>query len=479
MDEQEQIPVENFVEIQTMSAEEAAKTWAVQHKINVDAVERLFEEGYNSLEAIRLIEADDLSKSKISKGQRKLIIHSVRKLNNALAGQTGDTAQYPSVASASSVQQQDNEQAENNEPTVQMNSLAASQKQLANQTATGRNQLASQMVTATGSSQPASQAATGSSQLASQTATGSSQPAYQTGSGNSQPPHQTVTGNSHISQQGSPAEDPYLQALRFHQLHSGQSILQNSQSVNAGTLNSSGMNNGALFQNGQIISGNMNVPTIESWKDPQIYLSRAALGKSSPSHYDITDFVTGMVEEEVVVGGNGSHQVVLKSGPKKPKLENVTLAQWCVANNAILYKLVSESKLNTNNMLDYISYSTKVCELVQRFTLVSVLLYDRNYRQLQAQNGFRWGTDVPHLQNVHLIPRIPRPNGNQTQTGGPSQPSKPHQNPGPLTLDGRVICKLFNTKAGCHYKECRYVHQCSYNECHQVHSATTHYQGKN
>ena len=63
MDEQEQIHVENFVEIQTMSAEEAAKTWAVQHKINVDAVERLFEEGFNSLEAIRLIEADDLSKS--------------------------------------------------------------------------------------------------------------------------------------------------------------------------------------------------------------------------------------------------------------------------------------------------------------------------------------------------------------------------------------------------------------------------------
>ena len=129
-------------------------------------------------------------------------------------------------------------------------------------------------------------------------------------------------------------------------------------------------------------------------------------------------------------------------------------------------------------MLDYISYSTKVCALVQRFILVSVLLYDRNYRQLQAQNGSRWGTDVPHLQNVHLIPRIPIPNGNQPQTGGPSQSNGPHRNHGHLTLDGRVICKLFNTKAGCHYKECRYVHQCSYNECHQVHSATTHYQGK-
>ena len=44
MAEQEQIYVENVVEIQTMSAEEAAKTWAVQHRINEDALERLFEE---------------------------------------------------------------------------------------------------------------------------------------------------------------------------------------------------------------------------------------------------------------------------------------------------------------------------------------------------------------------------------------------------------------------------------------------------
>ena len=60
--------------------------------------------------------------------------------------------------------------------------------------------------------------------------------------------------------------------------------------------------------------------------DPQISFQITALGKSPLSHYDITDFVTRMVEEKVVVGGNGSHQVALKSGPLKPKLENVTLA---------------------------------------------------------------------------------------------------------------------------------------------------------
>ena len=46
------------------------------------------------------------------------------------------------------------------------------------------------------------------------------------------------------------------------------------------------------------------------------------------------------------MGGSGSHQVILKSGPKKPKLENVSLAQWTIANLAILYRLILGSRLS-------------------------------------------------------------------------------------------------------------------------------------
>ena len=82
----------------------------------------------------------------------------------------------------------------------------------------------------------------------------------------------------------------------------------------------------------------------DSWRDPQIYLQAAASGKSSPSYYDITDFITGNVEEEILVGGNGPQQVILRPGPKKPRLGTVTLAQWSVANLAILYRLLGEAK---------------------------------------------------------------------------------------------------------------------------------------
>lgn len=223
---------------------------------------------------------------------------------------------------------------------------------------------------------------------------------------------------------------------------------------------------------------NNSVHASQSWRNPQIFLESAASGKSAPTHYQMSDFVSNAIEEEIVVGGNGTQQVIVKSGPRKPKLENVTLAQWSVANLVILYRLVAESKLHAGNILDYLSYTTKICQLVQRFTLLSVLMYDREYRQLQARHRFRWGTDVPHFHTIHL----------QTSTARPSQPAPGKTNSGaqknaptasPLTLDGKVICKLFNSKNGCHYKDCCFVHQCSHPGCYQYHSAQNHGQSKN
>ena len=129
----------------------------------------------------------------------------------------------------------------------------------------------------------------------------------------------------------------------------------------------------------------------------------------SASYHDITDFVVGNSEEEIIVGGNGTQQVILKSGPRKPKLEAVTLAQWTVANLGILYKLLGKGKLDSKSILDYLSYTAKVCQLVQRFNLVSVFMYDREYRRLQSTHGFRWGIDTLICSLYICKPVYPEP----------------------------------------------------------------------
>ena len=383
-------PVQNIVEIK-MTEEEAVFNWAAKHNIMEDAVEKLIKEGFSSLTAIELLEMEDLAKTKISRGQQKLILASVTKLNRA-----GNSTEANDMAGTS----------------TDVTSRA---------------------------------------------------------------PHQASAPPSrHLDQNGDDSaatSDPYLQILH-QQLKAGQLQVcnENFNRTNISSDTTSTENPVARQVGHSDFAG--------SWQDPQIYLATASSGKSASTCYQITDFMSSSVEEEVVVGNNGSHQVVLKSGPKKPKLENITFAQWSVSNLAILYKLVGEGILNPTGIMDYLSYTTKICQLVQRYTLLSVLHYDQEYRQLQAQHNFRWGTDVPHLQTVYLVARAPKP---LSANGKHFQPnlSKPQGHSYPCTLDGRIICKLYNTRAGCHYTDCKFVHACSHVGCHQTHSAVTHRESKN
>ena len=213
--------------------------------------------------------------------------------------------------------------------------------------------------------------------------------------------------------------------------------------------------------------------TQPSWNDPQIHLSTAT-GKSVCSHYDICDFVQCNIEEETIIGGQGDQQIVVKSGPRKPKLENLTLSQWSIANLAILYKLSGENKLAGESMLDYLSYTTKVYQLVQRFSLPSVLLYDREYRKLQASMNFRWGTDVQHLHTLCLQARDkPSAQGMQTAAKKPVM-QRPGGNRSDRPKRDIPICRNFNSAKGCTHPNCSYRHECIVPGCGKSHTVMTH-----
>ena len=293
-----------------------------------------------------------------------------------------------------------------------------------------------------------------------------------------QNPQETTTGSHPLENPGSdqtigdPQENhPAAGATPINNMDTYQSLINtliNQQSQLAGQFSTTG---GVQSQHCVANSLSQAQP---SWKDPQIHIATAT-GKSAPSYYDICDFVPNNIEEELVIGGQGDQQVIVKSGPKKPKLENLSLSQWSIANLAILYKLEGEGKLVGPAVMDYLSYSTKFYQLVQKCSLTSVLLFDREYRKLQAGMGFRWGTDVQHLHTLHLQPRDKLakqgPVMQQSRKGTSNAPNKPKQ--------GKIgICRNFNSDKGCSYNECKYQHTCIIPGCNQKHSATSH-MGKN
>ena len=98
----------------------------------------------------------------------------------------------------------------------------------------------------------------------------------------------------------------------------------------------------------------------------------------------------------------------LKSGAK-PKLENIKPAQWVAANALILADIITTDQLEVplhTLVLDYMSYTVKIGHLANRYTWQSVILFDDEYRDLQAQNHFRWGCDSSHLSTVALVERL-------------------------------------------------------------------------
>jgi hypothetical protein len=207
-----------------------------------------------------------------------------------------------------------------------------------------------------------------------------------------------------------------------------------------------------------------------SWQDPQIYLKHLGNAKSLPTHLDIVDFVSaaaGVNVVEEVVSDSLNGQLVYKSGPAKPKLESINQNQWSIANLAILYKLLEEGVLAHGSMLDYLSYTTRVHQLLISHDQGSVFLYDREYRKLQHAHKFRWGTDISHIQMVFLKPRVPRQ---------PQQTAKrPTYNAGgtQYTAQGREICRNYNAR-GCKMARCRFDHVCAVSGCSQKHSAAEH-----
>lgn len=277
---------ENLIEIRTSTDEELVQAWAIQNSISTDAIEKLFKEGFTSMRAIKLIDGDDLARTKIPRGQQKLILASVKGLNSV--EHAGNPAQETSDATGEAT------------PTALRAAVSAQ---------THNNDQS--------------------------TSTGSRKRTDQDGG---------ALGSALSTQNGTDAFNTLLNSLQ-----SGQSVAKNilPNNTSDNTLNNHVLS--VVPQGGNnLMNSNVNSLSLsstatsdsQSWRDPQIFLESAASGKSAPTHYDITDFVSNTVEEEIIVGGNGMQQVVLKSGPRKPKLENVSLAQWSVANLTILYRLI-------------------------------------------------------------------------------------------------------------------------------------------
>ncbi|CAC5380696.1 unnamed protein product [Mytilus coruscus] len=227
---------------------------------------------------------------------------------------------------------------------------------------------------------------------------------------------------------------------------------------------------------------NLLINDIFSWKDPQILLKSASFDPNV-NYFDITDFLPNKLgelteSEEKLVSEASGGKLVFKSGPAKPKLETLTVTQWSMANLSIMYKLLAVGDLASSQVMDYLSYTMRVYLFLSSCELVSVLFFDREYRRLQKQHQFRWGTDIPHLHSVFFRPKFLQ--GKYSRTTPQTQGSKGMSNKQHLITyashapSGKMICKKFNSRKGCFMSHCKFEHVCAIPACADKHPAFQH-----
>ena len=197
------------------------------------------------------------------------------------------------------------------------------------------------------------------------------------------------------------------------------------------------------------------------WNDPQIYLH--ANNTKASKYRKIVDYVpkrSRQIDEEIKVA-DGMF-LKMESSTSRLKVESITPSQWIVANSCILGEMINESEGDPQLMqtvLDYLSYTAKIGDLGGRFVWSSVMLYDDEYRDLQARHGFRWGMDSSHLSTVFLPAREPKP-GKHAKN-----------NPKPYWKNDKM-CGYYNSGKKCpHEPLCKFAHSCE--KCGKDHPKLT------
>ena len=190
-------------------------------------------------------------------------------------------------------------------------------------------------------------------------------------------------------------------------------------------------------------------------------------------YLDIVEFIPGsIIEKERTEFPSGDGQnITIEAGPKRPNITSISQNQWGIANMRILTQLMANGSLpSVHHITNYLAYTAKIHQHAIRCTWASIMLYDREYRQLQATEGFPWGMDNIHLQTVYLREKVPDASHNQSHN------AKPKNNQCYVKVDpksGREVCISHNRQSGCSRTDCRFIHLCSIC-CSDAHNAINH-----
>lgn len=160
-------------------------------------------------------------------------------------------------------------------------------------------------------------------------------------------------------------------------------------------------------------------------------------------------------KEWVLAKTGDMDSLVVKPDTEHP-YSGISVAEWSAANCRLLAYLLRSGELSLDKVEYYLAYTTQIYDFASKYEWDSILDFDYNYRERQAEYGFAWGALTANMELQLLQPRVPRSLVPQSRTA----PQKGRGQSG----QGRAVdmpeCKMFKARNGnCPFGEkCKYRH---------------------
>lgn len=181
----------------------------------------------------------------------------------------------------------------------------------------------------------------------------------------------------------------------------------------------------------------------------------------------INDFILNPSASTRASEQNLGRGLILRDARSKIKTEDVTMEQWAGANARILIELLDS--MEREQVVDYLTYTAQIADLMQVCKRSSVLLLDESHRTRVHQSGCKWD-DIDQMRAyVFLNKKEEEPKPTSKRPWGPSKEYK-----GPTDSNGRPICLNYNREDGCLRSHCRFAHTCSVPGCKENHPKFKH-----
>ena len=194
--------------------------------------------------------------------------------------------------------------------------------------------------------------------------------------------------------------------------------------------------------------------------DPRLILTVKSNDKKT---VHVTQFLTetsrrrrqGRKNDLVLCKLDGDDTLVMRQEDEHP-YHGISISEWSAANCRLMAYLIRSGELAGDMIEYYLAYTTQIYVFVSKYEWNSILQFDHQYRERQAQHGFKWGSVTANMELQLLQQRKNRSFDGSHQHSATSKQQNLKQ--------GRHVtpqlCKLFKARYGnCPFGEnCKYTH---------------------